>query len=113
MRGVVEKMWTLGGISDSILVECRNNLKTMNFTMLPSFKGQITIPALLREKYKIGKDTPIVIQDNDNGTMTIKIMKMVDQDDVVYREDEGGVGLSFKKGIDPRVLIKAIKDIDG
>jgi bifunctional DNA-binding transcriptional regulator/antitoxin component of YhaV-PrlF toxin-antitoxin module len=85
----------------------------MNFTTLPSYKGQITIPSALRVKYKIGKNTPIVIKDNEDGTMTIKVMEITDPTDVIYREDETSIGLSFKKGIDPRVLIDAIKKIDG
>ena len=85
----------------------------MNYTAIPSVKGQITIPPPIREKYGIGKETPVIISDNNDGTIVIKIMKMVDHDDIVYREDENGVGLSFKRGINPQALINAIKDIDG
>jgi bifunctional DNA-binding transcriptional regulator/antitoxin component of YhaV-PrlF toxin-antitoxin module len=85
----------------------------MNYTTLPSYKGQITIPSVLRVKYKISKNTPIIIKDNEDGTMTMKVMEMTDPNDIIYREDENSIGLSFKNGIDPRVLIDAIKKIDG
>lgn len=85
----------------------------MNYTAIPSVKGQITIPPTIREKYGISKETPVIISDNNDGTIMIKVMKMVEHDDIAYREDKNGVGLSFKKGINPQVLIDAIKDIDG
>lgn len=85
----------------------------MNYTAIPSVKGQITIPPAIREKYGISKGTPVVISDNNDGTIMIKVMKMVGHDDIAYREDEKGIGLSFKKGISPQVLIDAINDIDG
>lgn len=85
----------------------------MNYTAIPSIKGQITIPPTIREKYGISKETPVVISDNNDGTITIKVMKMVAHDDIAYREDEKGIGLSFKRGINPQVLIDAINDIDG
>lgn len=85
----------------------------MNYTAIPSIKGQITIPPTIRAKYGINKETPVIISDNNNGTITLKIMKMVDHDDIAYREDKNGVGISFKKGISPQALIDAIKDIDG
>lgn len=85
----------------------------MVYTAIPSIKGQITIPPAIREKYNIGKETPVLISDNNDGTLLIKIMRMVDHDNVVYREDENGIGLNFKNGIDPKVLIDAIKEIDG
>ncbi len=85
----------------------------MNYTAIPSVKGQITIPPSIREKYGISKETPVIISDNNDGTIMLKIMKMVDYDGVEYREDKDGVGLSFNKGIDPQTLINAIKEIDG
>lgn len=85
----------------------------MNYTALPSIKGQITIPSEIREKYSISKETPILISDNNDGTILIRVMKMVDHDDIVYREDKNGIGLSFKNGIDPQKLIDTIKEIDG
>ena len=85
----------------------------MVYTAIPSVKGQITIPPAISEKYKISKETPVLISDNNNGTILIKIMRMVDNDDIVYREGKNGVGISFKNGIDPQVLIDAINEIDG
>lgn len=35
----------------------------MTHTTLPSIKGQVTIPAEIREKYHIGKETTLVIED--------------------------------------------------
>ncbi|MBL4694708.1 AbrB/MazE/SpoVT family DNA-binding domain-containing protein [Candidatus Gracilibacteria bacterium] len=85
----------------------------MNYTALPSVKGQVTIPSEIREKYGIGKDTPLVIEDKGDGVITIRVMRMVDATDIEYYEHGEEVGLNFKKGIDPRLLIKAIKDLDG
>ncbi|MFH1284809.1 MAG: AbrB/MazE/SpoVT family DNA-binding domain-containing protein [Candidatus Peregrinibacteria bacterium] len=85
----------------------------MNYTAIPSVKGQITIPSTIREKYGISKETPVIISDNNDGTIMIKVMKMVEHDDIAYREDENGVGLGFKRGINPQILIDAINDIDG
>jgi len=84
----------------------------MTHTVIPSIKGQITIPTKIRNKYKISKKTPIIISDNNNGTITLKIMKIVNHDDIVYREDEKMIGLNFKNGIDTQILIDAIKNID-
>jgi bifunctional DNA-binding transcriptional regulator/antitoxin component of YhaV-PrlF toxin-antitoxin module len=85
----------------------------MNYTAIPSIKGQITIPPAIRKKYAISKETPVIISDNNDGTITIKIMKMVEHDDIAYREDEKGIGLSFKRGVNPQILIDAIKELDG
>lgn len=40
-------------------------------------------------------------------------MKMPEHDNIAYREDEKGIKLSFKQGVNPQVLIDAIKEIDG
>jgi len=85
----------------------------MVYTALPSIKGQITIPSELREKYNIGKSTPVVIQDQGGGVLIVKIMNLVDYDEIQYRENDKEIGVNFKKGIDPETLIKAIQDIDG
>lgn len=85
----------------------------MNYTAIPSVKGQITIPSEIRAKYNIGKDTPVVIEDQGKGVITLKIMRMIDNNEIEYYEDEGGFGLNFKKPIDPQVLIDAIKKMDG
>ena len=85
----------------------------MTYTTIPSVKGQITIPSELREKYNINKETPIVIEDKGNGKLVIKVMKMVEHDAIEFRENDKEIGLTFKKGIDPQVLIDSIKKIDG
>ena len=85
----------------------------MTYTTLPSVKGQITIPSEIREKYNIGKETPIVVEDQGNGLITMKVMRMIDHDAVEYYENDKEFGLNFKNGIDPRVLMDAIKKIDG
>ena len=85
----------------------------MNYTAIPSVKGQITIPAEIREKYAIGKNTPVVIEDKGQGIITLKIMRMIDHDDIEFYENEKEFGLNFKKPIDPKILINAIKKIDG
>ena len=85
----------------------------MTYTALPSIKGQITIPSEIRKKYGISKETPVLISDNNDGTIMIRIMSLVDHDDIVYTEGKDSVGITFKNGIDPQVLLKAIKKIDG
>lgn len=100
-------------LSDSIHSEYILSANFMTYTAIPSVKGQITIPSEIRAKYHIGKDTPVVIEDQGKGVITMKIMQMIDHDSVEFYEDEGGFGLNFKKPIDPQVLIDAIKKIDG
>lgn len=81
----------------------------MTYTAIPSIKGQITIPSAIRKKYNIGKETPVIIEDKGKGIIMLKIMRMVDNDSIEYYENEKEFGLNFKKGIDPQVLINAIK----
>lgn len=85
----------------------------MTYTIIPSVKGQITIPSEIREKYSIGKETPIVIEDKGKGIITIQVMRMVEDNVIEYYENEKEFGLNFKKPINPQVLIDAIKKIDG
>ena len=85
----------------------------MTYTALPSLKGQVTIPLEIREKYRISKNTPLVVEDHGKGVITIKVMKMIDHDAIEDYENEEGIGLRFHKGIDPKKLIQAIKEIDG
>jgi AbrB family looped-hinge helix DNA binding protein len=85
----------------------------MNYTVIPSVKGQVTIPAEIREKYHICKDTPVVIEDKGQGIITLKIMRMIDHDIVEFYENDESFGLHFKKPINPQILIDAIKKIDG
>lgn len=85
----------------------------MTYTIIPSVKGQITIPSEIREKYSIGKETPIVIEDKGKGIITIQVMRMVEDNVIEYYENEKEFGLNFKKPLNPQVLIDAIKKIDG
>lgn len=85
----------------------------MKHTTLPTTKGQITIPSDIRRHYKINEETPLVIEDAGKGIITIRVMRMINHDDIEYYEDKEGFGLHFKKGIDPQILINAIKKIDG
>ncbi len=84
----------------------------MKHTALSTTKGQITIPAEIRKRYEINEETPLVIEDAGKGIITIKVMRMIDHDDIEYYEDKEGFGLHFKKGIDPQVLINALKKMD-
>ncbi|OGJ48751.1 hypothetical protein A2229_01040 [Candidatus Peregrinibacteria bacterium RIFOXYA2_FULL_33_7] len=85
----------------------------MTFTSLPSIKGQVTIPTSIRKKYKISKETPIKIEDQGNGQILLKVMKIMDFNEIQLSESKNEVSLTFKKGIDPQVLIDKIKEIDG
>ena len=84
----------------------------MNYAAIPSVKGQITIPSAIREKYGIGKETPVVIEDKGKGVITLRIMRMIDDDSVKYYENEEEVGLTFRKPVDPQLLIDEIKKLD-
>ena len=87
---------------------------SMEYTTLPSSRGQITLSAKLREKYKITKDTPIVVEDKGNGKIELRVLKTRDynDDDAIYYEDEGGFGVHFPKGIDPQVILDYLRKKD-
>ncbi len=85
----------------------------MTTTVMPSVKGQITLPPAIRKKYDVSKETPIVIEDKGNGVVTLKIMKIVEHDLIEEYENDKEFGLIFKKGISAKALMKAIKKIDG
>jgi AbrB family looped-hinge helix DNA binding protein len=87
--------------------------KLMEYTVLPSVKGQITLPPKIRRKYEIGKNTPLVIEDMENGEIRIKVKRTVDHDLVQYYEKDGSTGLHFKNGVDPKVLIDLITKMNG
>jgi hypothetical protein len=50
---------------------------------------------------------------SDKFIFTTKAMKIVNHDEIEYYENDEEFGLSFKKPISPKVLIDAIKKIDG
>jgi bifunctional DNA-binding transcriptional regulator/antitoxin component of YhaV-PrlF toxin-antitoxin module len=83
--------------------------------VLPSLKGQITIPPEIRKRYNIGKDTPLVIKDNGNGKITITVNKMVayNQALVEFYESENDFGLNFSKPIKASSLLSLIDKLDG
>ncbi len=85
----------------------------MTYTVIPSVKGQITLPPSLRKKYKISKSTPIKIDDGENGIMIIKVMHLVDFNEIQYFENEKEARLNFPKGIDPQLLIDKIENNNG
>lgn len=82
-------------------------------TLLPSIKGQITIPPEIRERYEISKGTPLVIEDKGKGVIQIKVMRIVAHDGITAYENDTELGIHFAHGIDPKVVIEAIKKIDG
>lgn len=83
------------------------------FTALPTVKGGVTLPPKIRKKYNIGKNTPLIIRDAGNGVITIKVMQITEYNDIQFEETASSLRLTFPKGIDPAILIKKIKDIDG
>ncbi|MBI5755148.1 AbrB/MazE/SpoVT family DNA-binding domain-containing protein [Candidatus Peregrinibacteria bacterium] len=85
----------------------------MTHSAFPSSKGQITIPFPIRKKYGISENTPVQIIDSDNGVIQLRIMSVIDYSDIEYFENDTEVGLKFRKGIDPKVLIDKIQEIDG
>ena len=84
----------------------------MKHTTLSTTKGQITIPAEIRKRYEISEETPLIVEDTGKGIITIKVMQMIEHNDIEYYEDGDSFGLHFEKGIDPQVLINAIKKMD-
>lgn len=85
----------------------------MSHTTLPSVKGQITIPAEIREKYRISKKTPLVIEDKGEGVILMRVMSMAPYDAIQHYETKKERGLNFPHGVDPKVLLDFIKEIDG
>ncbi len=85
----------------------------MSFTVIPTVKGQMIIPLKIRKKYNIGKSTPLIVEDQGDGVITIRVMEMVDQDVVQFYDNDDEFGLLFKNGIDPQVLIDEVKKADG
>lgn len=83
----------------------------MRHTAIPSIKGQITIPAEIRAKYHISQETPLIIEDTGKGTITIKVMRMVEHDAIEFYESDEEFGLNFKNGIDPKKITKKFKKI--
>lgn len=85
----------------------------MRETTLPTEKGQITIPVSMRKKYGITQHTPLIIEDTGKGIIRIRVMDVIAHDDITFFEDKKEMSLHFKKGINPELLIEAIKEIDG
>ena len=85
----------------------------MVHTALSTEKGQITIPSEIRKKYSITKDTPLQIIDEDHGCISIHIMNLMPHEDIKFFEDDKKMSLTFKRGLDPQMLIEAIRKIDG
>lgn len=69
--------------------------------------GQITLPKSWRERFKTKH---FVAKETKKGLL---IQPMLQDEDVIYYEDEGGCGLHFPKGVDPQILINMIEEIDG
>lgn len=84
-------------------------------TVLPSVKGQITLPPSVRRRYNIGKDTPITITDDGKGKITLTIGKIVDLNDdlIEYYENEESFGVKFHKPINAKLLLKKFEKYDG
>ena len=85
----------------------------MTHTTLPSIKGQVTIPVEIREKYHISKETPLLIEDKGKGVIIMKVMRLAPHSEVEFYDTKKEFGLMFPHGINPDVLISAIKKIDG
>jgi bifunctional DNA-binding transcriptional regulator/antitoxin component of YhaV-PrlF toxin-antitoxin module len=84
-------------------------------TVLPSIKGQITLPPSVRKRYNIGKDTPITITDDGKGKITLTVGKIIDLNDdlIEYYENDKSFGLKFNKPISAGLLLKKFQDYDG
>ncbi len=84
----------------------------MTYTILPSLKGQVTLPINIRKKYHISKNTPIKVVDNGNGCIQLKVMYLVNDRDIEYSENEKEASITFKKGIDAQTIISKIQKIN-
>lgn len=80
----------------------------MTYTLLPSIKGQITLPPAIRTKYNINKNTPLILEDKGDGIINVKIMQLIEYSDVKYFENDEEVKLSFTKAVDPQIIIDKI-----
>lgn len=84
------------------------------YTLLPTAKGQITIPSSVRKKYNISQDTPLILKESKNGSLSLSVARLVSNNPAVeYYESENSFGLHFEKGIDPQFIIDEIEKIDG
>jgi AbrB family looped-hinge helix DNA binding protein len=81
-------------------------------TVIPSSKGQITIPSFLRKKYHISENTPVTFVDKGNGILEIQIMKIIPHHEYEanYYETDKEMGVIFKNGIHPQKLIDLLQD---
>jgi bifunctional DNA-binding transcriptional regulator/antitoxin component of YhaV-PrlF toxin-antitoxin module len=85
----------------------------MKNTVMPTSKGQITIPVDLRKKYSIDQNTSVRFIDRGDGVIELKILRL--QEAVFGQMDsrEGWDSLTFSQPVSPRQLIDAINKIDG
>lgn len=87
--------------------------RIMRHTTIPSIKGQITIPAEIRAKYHISQETPLTIEDKGKGVITVRVMRLVEHDAIEFYENDQEFGLTFKNGIDTKVITDLIKKSNG
>lgn len=85
----------------------------MKNIVMPTSKGQITIPVAIRKKYSIDDSTSLKFIDKGQGVIEIKIMRMRDAVFGEQQTQDGMESLTFTKPVDPQVLIDAINKIDG
>lgn len=85
----------------------------MKNTVMPTSKGQITIPVNLRKKYSIDQNTSVRFIDKGDGVIELKILRL--QEAVFGQMDsrERWDSLTFSQPVNPRQLIDAINKIDG
>lgn len=74
----------------------------MKTIVMPSNKGQITLPKRMRERYAITRETPILIEDLGNGVMLAKVTALTDLESQKIADEEKQLA----------ILDKAINELD-
>lgn len=74
----------------------------MKTIVMPSNKGQITIPQRMRKRYAITRETPILIEDLGNGVILAKVTSLTDLESQKIADEEEQLA----------ILDKAIEELD-
>lgn len=65
------------------------------------------------ENAEFGISEEEILRRSKEKTISLEQLKeSIEEDSVEYYEDDSKIGLSFKRGIDPQVLIDKIEELD-
>lgn len=83
-----------------------NITNQMNYTLKVFNTGQITLPKKWRDKFTTKN---FIAEETPEGLL----IKPIEKDEIVYYENDKEFGIYCEKGMDPQVLISAIKKMHG